>query len=403
MFDEKLLWKERFSRTSKELSRYLRYIFNGHLVIVFVFLIGTAAYYYQEWLKTLPETFPSAIIMSICMAFLLTYSPIYTFMSEADRIFLLPLETKLGGYFKKSILISFSLQVYLLLIGLAVLMPMYAAVNHGNFKSFFPFLIVILIVKILNLLIRWHVQYYGEVSTLTKDTLIRFFVNLVFLYFLFSNAALYFSIAAVAIFFGLYVYFRQQTKEKGLKWEFLIEQDERRMTSFYRLANLFTDVPKLKNQVRRRKWLDSLLVQIPFQQDKAFTYLFTRTFLRSGDYLGLFVRLTVIGALAIYFLTFGIGQVIMAVVFIFLTGFQLLPLWRHHQYHSMLELYPLEESVKKLSFLGFLRKVLFSQAVLFSLVLFIKGDIVVAVITLLVCIVFSFYFVSIYTKRKIKG
>ncbi len=403
MFDEKLLWKERFSRTSKELSRYLRYIFNGHLVIVFVFLIGTAAYYYQEWLKTLPETFPSAIIMSICMAFLLTYSPIYTFMSEADRIFLLPLETKLGGYFKKSILISFSLQVYLLLIGLAVLMPMYAAVNHGNFKSFFPFLIVILIVKILNLLIRWHVQYYGEASTLTKDTLIRFLVNLVFLYFLFSNAALYFSIAAVAIFFGLYVYFKQQTKERGLKWEFLIEQDERRMTSFYRLANLFTDVPKLKNQVRRRKWLDSLLVQIPFQQDKAFTYLFTRTFLRSGDYLGLFVRLTVIGALAIYFLTFGIGQVIMAVVFIFLTGFQLLPLWRHHQYHSMLELYPLEESVKKLSFLGFLRKVLFSQAVLFSLVLFIKGDIVVAVITLLVCIVFSFYFVSIYTKRKIKG
>ena len=108
MFDEKLLWKERLSRTSKELSRYLRYIFNGHLVIVFMFLLGTAAYYYQEWLKTLPETFPSAIIMSVCMSILLTYSPIYTFMSEADRIFLLPLETKLGGYFRKSILISFS-------------------------------------------------------------------------------------------------------------------------------------------------------------------------------------------------------------------------------------------------------------------------------------------------------
>ena len=168
MFDEKLLWKERFGRTSKELSRYLRYIFNGHLVIVFVFLIGTAAYYYQDWLKTLPETFPSAIIMSICMAFLVTYSPIYTFMSEADRIFLLPLETKLGGYFRKSFLISFSMQVYLLLIGLAVFMPMYAAVNQGNFKSFFPFLIAILMVKILNLFIRWHVQYYVEKNVLNN-------------------------------------------------------------------------------------------------------------------------------------------------------------------------------------------------------------------------------------------
>ena len=403
MFDERLLWKERFGRTSKELSRYLRYIFNGHLVIVFVFLIGTAAYYYQEWLKTLPETFPSAIIMSICMAFLVTYSPIYTFMSEADRIFLLPLETKLGGYFRKSFWISFSMQVYLLLIGLAVFMPMYAAVNQGNFKSFFPFLIAILIVKVLNLFIRWHVQYYGEKNVLSMDTLIRFMVNLVFLYLLFSNAALYLIIAAAVILFGLSVYYKQQTKEKGLKWEYLIDQDERRMTSFYRLANLFTDVPKLKNQVKRRKWLDSLLVQIPFQQDQAFTYLFMRTFLRSGDYWGLFVRLTVIGAGAIYFLTFGIGQVIMAVLFIYLTGFQLLPLWKHHQYHSMLELYPLSESRKAFSFLSFLRKVLFLQSILFALVLCIKGEFAVASIALLVCIVFSFYFVSFYTKRKIKG
>ena len=403
MFDERLLWKERFGRTSKELSRYLRYIFNGHLVIVFVFLIGTAAYYYQDWLKTLPETFPSAIIMSICMAFLVTYSPIYTFMSEADRIFLLPLETKLGGYFRKSFWISFSMQIYLLLIGLAVFMPMYAAVNQGNFKRFFPFLITILMVKVLNLFIRWHVQYYGEKSVLSMDTLIRFMVNLVFLYLLFSNAALYLIIAAAVILFGLSVYYKQQTKEKGLKWEYLIDQDERRMTSFYRLANLFTDVPKLKNQVKRRKWLDSLLVQIPFQQDQAFTYLFMRTFLRSGDYWGLFVRLTVIGAGIIYFLTFGIGQVIMAVLFIYLTGFQLLPLWKHHQYHSMLELYPLSESRKAFSFLSFLRKVLFLQSILFALVLGVKGEFVVASIALLVCMVFSFYFVSIYTKRKIKG
>jgi len=403
MFDENLLWKERFGRTSKELSRYLRYIFNGHLVIVFVFLIGTAGYYYQEWLKTVPETFPAATIMAVIIAFLLTYSPIFTFMSEADCIFLLPLETKLSGYFKKSILISFSLQVYLLLIGLAVLMPMYAVVNQGDFKSFFPFLVAILIVKGLNLLIRWHVQYYREVKVHTIDSLIRFFVNLVFLYLLFSNAALYFSIAVVVILLGLYMYFKQQTKEKGLKWESLIEQDERRMTSFYRLANLFTDVPKLKNRVKRRKWLDVFLVRIPHRQEESFTYLFTRTFLRSGDYWGLFVRLTLIGAGAIYFLAFGIGQIIMAVVFIYLTGFQLLPLWKHHQYHSMLELYPLSKRGKERSFLHFLRKVLFLQSILLSLVVFIKGDIMVALVVLVVCVAFSSYFVSFYTKRKIEG
>lgn len=403
MFDERLLWKERFGRTSKELSRYLRYIFNGHLVIVFVFLIGTAAYYYQEWLKTLPETFPVGVIMAVCIAFLLTYSPIFTFMSEADRIFLLPLETKLGGYFTKSILISYSLQVYLLVIGLAVLMPLYAVVNQGDFKSFFPFLISILIVKGFNLLIRWHVQYYREITVHTIDSLIRFTVNLVFLYLLFSNAAIYFSSAVAVILLGLYVYYKQQTKKKGLKWEYLIEQDERRMTSFYRLANLFTDVPKLKNQVKRRKWLDGLTARIPFRQDQSFTFLFTRTFLRSGDYWGLFVRLTLIGAGAIYFLTFGIGQIILVVLFVYLTGFQLLPLWKHHQHHSMLELYPLNEKEKELSFLSFLRKVLWIQTVILSVVVLVKGDIISAFIALLAGIAFSVYFVSIYSKRKMSN
>ena len=44
--------------------------------------------------------------------------------------------------------------------------------------------------------------------------------------------------------------------------------------------------------------------------DQTFTYLLARTFLRSGDYLGLLVRLSIIGGVAIYYLTFGIGQIV---------------------------------------------------------------------------------------------
>lgn len=403
MFDEKLLWKERFSRTSKELSRYLRYIFNGHLVIVLVFLLGSAAYYYQEWLKVIPDNFPAAMIMAAIIAFLLTYSPIFTFMSEADRIFLIPLETSLNGYFKKSIFISFILQIYMLVIGLAVLMPLYAAVNNGDFKSFFYFLAAIIAVKFVNLLLRWHVQFYQEGTVLKADSLIRFCVNLVFLYLLFSNAAIYFTIGTFAILWGLYMYYKGQTKGKGLKWEFLIRQDEKRMTSFYRLANLFTDVPKLKDTVKRRNWLDFLLARIPFQQDKTFTYLLARTFLRSGDYFGLLLRLTIIGAGVLLFLTFGIGQVVVVVLFLYLTGFQLLPLWRHHQYHPLLELYPISLEDKEKSFLSLLRLVLSIQAVILSLAVLAGGQVATAAISMIAGIIFTFYFVSLYSRRKIKN
>lgn len=403
MFDEKLLWKERLSRTSKELSRYLRYIFNGHMVVVLLFLLGTAAYYYQEWLKIIPDTFPSAIIMAVAMSFVLTYSPIYTFMSEADRIFLIPLETRLSHYFKKSLLASFTLQIYLLVMALAVLMPLYAAVNHGNFKIFFYFLAAMLFMKYVNLLIRWRIQYYQEKIVLKIDSLIRFCINLVFLFLLFSNAALYFTIAPVFILLGLYVYYKWQTKDKGLKWEFLIGQDERRMTSFYRLANLFTDVPKLRSTVKRRRWLDFLLGGISFRQDQTFTFLFARTFLRSGDYFGLLVRLTVIGAGALLFLAYGIGEIIIVVLFLYLTGFQLLPLWKHHQYHSLQELYPIHNKAKKNSFLRLIRTVLSIQSVIFSLAVLIAGQPKTAALSLVAGILFNIYFVSVYSKRKLEG
>ena len=81
---------------------------------------------------------------------------------------------------------------------------------------------------------------------------------------------LFLLIVPMILLVGLIVYYRNQTRNKGIKWEFLIEQDERRMTAFYRLANMFTDVPKLKNKVKRRKWLDGLLSGISYHHDQTY-------------------------------------------------------------------------------------------------------------------------------------
>src|SRR5574342_379992 len=159
MFNPQTLWKERFTSFTKETGSYLRYILNGHLVVVLLFLIGSAAFYYQEWIKTLEPDFPAAWIMSIVLAVVLTYSPIQTFLTEADKIFLLPLETRLADYFKKSIVFSLSLQSYLLLIILAVLMPLHVKVHGASFKSFFILLGILVLLKWINFLIRWRVQY----------------------------------------------------------------------------------------------------------------------------------------------------------------------------------------------------------------------------------------------------
>ncbi|MFS0634626.1 ABC transporter permease [Mesobacillus foraminis] len=400
MFDAQILWKERFGLFVKETGRYLRYIFNGHLVVVFLFLLGTAGYYYQDWVKTLSPDFPAAIIMAVVLAFALAYSPILTFLSEADKIFLLPLETKLGEYFKRSIIFSLLLQSYLLLILLALFMPMHVKVTGGSFRSFFTYLIVLILLKGINLLIRWEVQRYIEPFTHTVDLVVRFCINGVVLYLLFSGANWLLLGVPVLILLLLYGFYRTQTKEKGLKWEYLIEQEEKRMGAFYRVANLFTDVPKLKDRIKRRRWLDFILNSFVYKQNHTFSHLYTRTFFRAGDYFGLFIRLTLIGGAGIYFLTHGPGQTLLALLFLYLTGFQLLPLWNHHQNKLWIDLYPVPYKSKEQSFTNLLSAILILQSLLFGLAVGGKQDWGGAALTAGAGVLFALFFVYIYSKKR---
>ncbi|WHY93079.1 ABC transporter permease [Neobacillus cucumis] len=403
MFDEKSLWNQRFGRRLKDLGSYLRYIFNGHLVIVLVFLAGGAAFYYQKWIETLSADFPAELIIAVLIGLFLTYSPVYNFLLEADRVFLLPLETRLRGYFLRSGIASLVFQGYILLMVQAVLMPMYAHVSPNGFHSFLLFYAVLLIIKAWNLVVSWKIHYFVQPSIFRWDMVVRYFINAVFTFLLFKQANIVILLIMLVVMGFYYWSFRARTRKLGLKWDMLIEQEEKRMASFYRLANLFTDVPKLKDTVKRRKWLDLFLKRISFIQKNTYLFLFSRTFLRSSDYLGLFIRLTVIGALALYFISFGFGQIGLAVLFLYLTGFQLLPLWNHHQNKLWVDLYPVAAQDKTNAFQSLLMVILVLQAFLFALFILLKGEIVIAMLELAAGLVFSYLFVYLYSKKRVRA
>lgn len=403
MFDEKKLWKDRSVHRLKEFGVYLRYILNGHLVVVLLFLIGTAAFYYQNWISSLSPDFPAAMIIAVILGVLLTHSPVYTFLLEADQVFLIPLEMRLKGYFLRSGLISLVFQGYILLMALAIVMPMYAHVSANGFKSFFIFFIILLVIKGWNIAVNWRIHYYVQPSVYTWDMFVRFFINVLFTFLLFKHAHILFLIIFAFIMALYYRSFYTRTKKMGLKWDLLITQEEKRMASFYRLANLFTDVPKLKDTVKRRKWLDWLINRISFSQDKTYDYLFARTFLRSSDYLGLFIRLTLIGAAALYFISFGPGQIVLSLLFIYLTGFQLLPLWNHHQNKLWIDLYPVAQIHKTTAFHSLLLRILIVQSSIFTVVILFKGEWVFSLLIFLSGLLFSFLFVNVYSKKRLKA
>jgi ABC-2 type transport system permease protein len=369
-------------------------------MIVLIFLIGSLTFYYQQWVKTLDESFPAEVIMAVILGVFLTYSPVYTFLLEADRVFLLPLESKLTKYFWRSGIVSFVLQAYILLMVLAAMMPMYVQVSGSTYRTFFYFVFLLLLLKIWNLATRWRIQYYVEKNVHRTDSFVRFCLNSVFLYLLFVLASKFLLIILFIIMLGLYYYFFQNSKKKGLKWEEIILLEQNRLTGFYRIANLFTDVPKFKDEVKRRKWLDWLARKIVFQQNNTQLYLLTRTFLRSGDYLGLVIRLTVIGGLVIYYWDFIYGQFLFLLLFLYLTGFQLLPLKNHHQNVLWIDLYPIDNEQREKSFKKILRWVLLLQTSVFSLLFVLKGDWILFIIGMGIGVFFSLVFVRYYSLKK---
>ncbi|WP_163101690.1 ABC transporter permease [Peribacillus alkalitolerans] len=394
------IWKERFQNYTKELMKYLRYIFNGHLVFVLLIGMGGLAYYYSEWVATLGPGFPAEWIMSFLLALVITTSPIHTFLREPDMIFLLPLEKELKAYFQKSITASLILNSYVSILILAALMPMYVQVLNGRFGDFLYLFVLIFILTFINMKMRWNILKFQYKSTLYQDWIIRFTVNGVFILFLVTKAPYYLLLVMCIIIGGLWLAYEKMGKVKLLKWERIIELENKRMMRFYQIANMFTDVPKLRNKVSRRRWLDWVLSFIPSKHESTYKYLFARTLLRSNDYAGLWLRLTVIGGLVMAAFPAIWAKLLAVILFQYLTGFQLLTISKHHDTKIWLQLYPLQQKKIMNGISELLTISLVIQGLILALVASISFGIMPALILLGGCIVFVFIF-SLYMKRKL--
>lgn len=394
-------WKNRFVEYMMEMQKYLRYIFNGHFVFVLVFGFGGGAYYYSNWVKTLDSNFPVALIMAFILALLVARSPIHTFLKDADLVFILPLETQLKSYFNRSILFSWMMQGYLLLFVLAALMPMYARVAGAGFRDFIWLFIILLFIKILNLYISWYVLKYQETNTSRVDWVIRFFINGVLLYLVVNQSMFLLQIVTLVVLVGLFFYYRAATRLKILKWDRLIELEKKRLVSFYRIANLFTDVPSLGGKVTRRKWLDGLLAFIPFGQKSTYTYLYARTFLRANDYVGLLIRLTIIGSIIIIVLPNIWSYLFVTLLFLFMTAIQLLPVWKEHEWKLWISLYPIPDKMRETAVIKWISYFLLVEDFVFVLVLLGKGEWMSALAALLAGAAFIIGFRG-YAVKKMK-
>jgi ABC-2 type transport system permease protein len=368
MMDGKQLWRDRLGLEMRNMRRYLRYMLNGHLLFVLMIALGGGALAYHRWVQTLPSTFPYATVAAVVFSFALTFGSIRTLFQEADIVFLLPAEAKLRPYIQQAFVMSFILHGYGLLLLLLVAAPLHLRFSSISLWLFF---LVLLMLKGWNLWISWKGNYFIEPSFHRLSMAVRFGMNALFLYFLLVSAPVLFLLALTMIIIGVTVYLLQATKQKGWKWERIIEQEAKAVRTFYRIANMFTDVPQWKEEAKRRRWLDFIVEMIPYGQQNTFLYLYVRTWIRAGGYLGLYIRLIAIGLLLLYIVPTEYGKIAASLFFLYITGFQLFALIDHHRTNMLIRLYPLPNDVRKQALCRLLFSLLIVQNSVFSLFLFL--------------------------------
>src|SRR5699024_6819284 len=124
-FSASTLFKDRLSVHIKELSRYLRYILNGHTAIALVFSISVLAVYYQQWLAQLSPNFPAAIIIAVLFGLLASFTPVNTLLKEPDLVFITVSEHKMSAYFRNALTYNYVVQLYIVFLVVAALGPLY--------------------------------------------------------------------------------------------------------------------------------------------------------------------------------------------------------------------------------------------------------------------------------------
>lgn len=396
------IWKTRVNHHINETRSYLKYMLNDHLLFVFIFLAAGGALSYQKWLDTLSPDFPAVLIMTVTFSLIVITSTVRTLLKQADMVFLLPMEHKLKKYFQKAFLYSLITQSFMIIVVLILFTPLYFKVTTANGTILLISLILLLVVKFWNLYVSWKMEYITDPSAKWIDLIVRLAINFSVIFFILSEQYL-FALIVFLIMTGYALYFSKHVLPKAVKWDQLINKEDQRKQSFYKIANMFTDVPKLKKIAKRRKYLDWILKQVKYDQENVYQYLFIRAFLRSGDYFGIFLRLTIIGSVLLIVIDNQlIGNVVIAVAFTFLTGIQIMSLFKHYELLELPNLYPHAEKKKMDGFIKVIFNALIFQAIIFSIVTLWTSTIYQFIVTLIMGALFVGLFVLVYMKNRLK-
>lgn len=398
------LWNERLRRHQLNQFKYLRLIFNDNFVLAFIVLIGALGFWYSNLLGTIQHQLVLGKPIVIVLLLLATQvGGIATLLEEPDSTFLLVKEKDFYQYFKAAKnYSSFMLVVTLALVNF--LLSAFASRGAGlHILDIVVIAIGLIIFKLGSLNINL-MEIYSRAKLGNFN--LRLISNVVLLLALIvSTYCFSWTMIIVAVIY--YFFLNAQTKplemSGQLNWDYAIETENQRMFRIKRFYNLFTDVPGVNSKIKRRKWLDGLYRPIKLESKNTYLFLFARGFVRNNEYIGLFLRLTVIQAIMLALIDNFYISLIVEMLFIYLVGFQLKPYFKEVMQNLMQRLYPISGKTKIADFTKLSTAILSIQWVISALAILYKFGLsvnsLIIIVAGLAVLIFVNYF---YMPRQLK-
>lgn len=375
------IWNQRLGQYQQKLLKYLRYVFNDHFVIALFFVFGAVCYGYFNFIDHYvhPLTFFDRLVAIVALMIILQIGKLVTLLQKPDIVFLLPNDYRINDYLIKARHHSMTMTALIQISCGLITVPFLVRILHFKWFDWVILIVSQVLLKWMQLLFEENVLFdqkwnSGQMQLLKQGiSLIGIAIGIL--------VSPWMTLIIAVVSWGGMLQLRKKANYHVFKWKDAIAAEDKRVMRIYKFFSLFTDVPEVHQKIKRRRYLDRLLPR--FQQDsrQTYKYLYWRGFWRNSEYSGLFMRLTIIGVLLMLFINLKWVSLLIGLLFVYLTSFQLIPLANQFYDIVFTHLYPVKPSQQLASFRKVLGVLTAAQVLIFTVALLIAThSLVVAVI-----------------------
>lgn len=394
------LFNQRLQSHFTQMSKYLRYVFNDFFVIALMFIIGGIGYQYAMFIKHLQAgQWWEQLVLVVVILFVIQLNNLVTFVKRADFVFWLPKEKEFFAFLRSGLRYSKSLAVIVQIMAWFVMIPFIEkAMVTTNISAILLFLVTMVVLKMMILNFQMIDNYHHNRNLLNNKVFYRVIVPLV--------------VVALATYINVYVgviigvamlilshLLVAKLKQQSIDWQVVIEKTESHENSLNRFFNMFTDVENMQGAVRRRSYLDSLFKM--FNGD-VYSVLYSRGIVRDKEISGLLTRVSILGAIIIGAIKLEWMAVLIALLFIYLIVFQLIPYFTNFEDNVFISLYPINFDQQVKSFTNVIGKIMILVIIVLMVGSIFMFNLLGSLMLLLALVIEWILLIKIYVPKKIK-